>query len=117
MSSPSGATGGKSSVVEFPGARPSASKDDPLVPLALDEFTAQLAVELDLDSTILTPATDFQDLGFDSLAKIDVVVAVERLGAYLPDEAAAMFGTVEELHRFYMMFLGRDVSPIPRRDS
>jgi acyl carrier protein len=64
-----------------------------------DEVLAGLAevvsVVVGIDRSDITPVARFDDLGVDSLAMVDVVVAVEdRFGLVIPDDEWARFETV-----------------------
>jgi acyl carrier protein len=64
--------------------------DDTLAALA--EILADVAR---IDPADVTPRARFDDLGIDSLAMVDVVVAVEdRFGLVIPDDDWARFETV-----------------------
>ncbi|MBV9049798.1 MAG: acyl carrier protein [Solirubrobacterales bacterium] len=71
-------------------------------PLAFAAFRDHLAAELDVDLTDSQPGDRLgEDLELDSLQRLEALVAVEELGAYLPDDSAGPGQTLGGLHDLY----------------
>lgn len=70
--------------------------------LAFAAFRDYLAAELDVDLSDRRPGDRLgEDLELDSLQRLEALVAVEELGAYLPDDSVGPEQTLGGLHDLY----------------
>jgi acyl carrier protein len=71
----------------------------PAVTFGLDELTRILVDRVGLPEEAIPPDTDttFSDLGLDSLARVEVVLAIQQdHGIPVPDEAAQRFVRLQD---------------------
>jgi acyl carrier protein len=74
----------------------------PPPPLAFAAFRDHLAAELDVDLSRRGPGDQLgEDLELDSLQRLEALVAIEELGAYLPDDSVGPEQTLGGLHDLY----------------
>ena len=64
----------------------------------LTKLTAVIAKEADLDPATISAASTFDDLGFDSLAVVEVILRIEEaFDLSIPDETAHQFKAVSDV--------------------
>lgn len=74
----------------------------PAAPIPRDAFISYLTTELDLPPSPIEPATRFvDDLGFDSLDMLELLIVIEELGVQLNDDLIEMLDTVDDAYRLY----------------
>ncbi len=67
-------------------------------PVFWQELTSIIAEMIGLDAERLTPEQTFDDLGFDSLTTVEIVIAAEdRFGVSIPDEELFALRTLGEV--------------------
>lgn len=86
--------------------------------LPFADFVCQLGARLEVGVANLRAANHVvDDLGFDSLDRLEAVLLVEGLsGSTFPDEFADMFHTLGDLYKMYEWACNRDtraISPWP----
>jgi acyl carrier protein len=80
--------------------------------LTLAEFLRHLESEMELESGQLCPTTDLEaDLSFDSLDRLELLLAVESVGVTLNDEFTAFFRTPQDLYGIYCWSLDEPEMP------
>jgi len=71
-------------------------------PLAFEAFRDHIGEQLEVDLAGRGPEAQLgDDLGLDSLQRLEALVAVEELGAHLPDDGVAAGQTLGGLHELY----------------
>lgn len=68
---------------------------------ALEAMLDALSTRTGLDCTAASPDTLLEDLGFDSLARIETVLLIEEHGVEVPDALAAELRTIADLHALW----------------
>lgn len=72
-------------------------------PLSFGDFRDRLAAQLDVDMGARNPGDRLaDDLEFDSVQRLEALVAVEELGVYLPDDSVGAEQTLGGLHELYL---------------
>ncbi|HEX7131894.1 MAG TPA: GNAT family protein [Iamia sp.] len=84
---------------------------NPSTPLPLDAFVRHLEGHLGLNGRIAPQASFTHDLMFDSVQRMECVLAVADLGVELADVEAGSVDTAEELHRAYARRAGTTPAP------
>jgi acyl carrier protein len=86
--------------------------------MTFDQLAAFVAarLDLDLDGTVVTDDTTFDELALDSLQRAELWVACEALGLELPDALFATLTTMGDLHHYVRTKGGRLPAP-PRCDG
>jgi acyl carrier protein len=76
--------------------------------LSQEAFTEYLASELELEADRLAPEIRFlEDLGFDSIQFLELVLVVEDLGVDFPEELIASINTVADAYAWYSTIASR----------
>lgn len=75
-------------------------------PLSFEDFRDRLAEQLEVDLGARTRGDRLaDDLELDSVQRLEVLVAVEELGVYLPDDSVEAEQTLGGLHQLYQQAL------------
>lgn len=81
-------------------------------PLSFEDFRDRLAGQLDVDLSARAAGDRLaDDLEFDSVQRLEALVAVEELGAYLPDDSVGPEQTLGSLHDLYVRALRAPAVP------
>ncbi len=71
-------------------------------PVLWQEVTSIISEMTDLEAESLTPEQTFEELGFDSLTTIEIVVAAEdRFGVSIDDEQLLTLRTIGEVVAYF----------------
>jgi acyl carrier protein len=77
-----------------------------VTPLDREEFLAYLGSELEIPQDSLQDSTALiNDLGFDSIQVLDLIVVIEELGLEIPEEWFPAIGTLGEAYNVYTTLL------------
>lgn len=73
--------------------------------MEFEKIRAIICEEFDIDEDEVTLETHLEDLGFDSLDMIDIVMDIEdEFGVEVPDEALEKFETIRDIVNYIEKF-------------